>query len=251
MRSRDPTTRSGPSHSLEERQEQVQQRVELYYRQKGLGRNDLLTNPEVLFQHLALEESVVRALHEASGLDRETAQVLDVGCGGGGSLLRFLELGFPPENLFGLDIDGDRIVEARHKLPQLTFLHDDATAMPFEVGRFDLVLESTMFAIIPDQDVIRSIAAEMLRVTRPGGYLLLIDWRYAKRGHRPLDNRRIVELFRVGSVTDVVCRHRGPLVPPIGRAVSRYVPSAYFFLQALLPPLVGLHSTLLSKRPER
>ena len=57
-----------------------------YYLKKGKDRNDLLTNPEVLFQHLAFEDSVISALRRATNLSRETSnsKILDVGCGGGG-----------------------------------------------------------------------------------------------------------------------------------------------------------------------
>ena len=65
------------------RQEKTNQWYENYYEKKGANRNDLRTNPEVLFQTLALEASVVRALAVLDG-DPKRARVLDVGCGTGG-----------------------------------------------------------------------------------------------------------------------------------------------------------------------
>lgn len=55
-----------------------------YYKRQGSDRNDLLTNPEVLFQSLAFDVANTRAL-SSLGLDRATAKVLDVGFGGGAS----------------------------------------------------------------------------------------------------------------------------------------------------------------------
>jgi 2-polyprenyl-3-methyl-5-hydroxy-6-metoxy-1,4-benzoquinol methylase len=55
-----------------------------YYQKKGQRRNDLLSNPEVLFQYLAIESAVISTLRKATGLDREVSKILDVGCGGGG-----------------------------------------------------------------------------------------------------------------------------------------------------------------------
>ena len=56
-----------------------------YYQKKGQRRNDLLSNPEVLFQYLAIESAVISTLRKATGLDREVSKILDVGCGGGGA----------------------------------------------------------------------------------------------------------------------------------------------------------------------
>src|SRR2546425_13370927 len=97
-----------------------------YYSKKGKHRNDLLTNPEVLFQYLAFEESVISALRRATNLSRETSRILDVGCGGARSLARFLEFGFRPANLYGIDVLEDRIAEGRKRYSNINFICDDA-----------------------------------------------------------------------------------------------------------------------------
>jgi 2-polyprenyl-3-methyl-5-hydroxy-6-metoxy-1,4-benzoquinol methylase len=53
-----------------------------YYEKKGVDRNDLLRNPEVLFQVLAFDASVISALRSIH-LDRPSVRILDVGCEGG------------------------------------------------------------------------------------------------------------------------------------------------------------------------
>ena len=53
-----------------------------YYATKGAERNSLLHNPEVLFQSLAQEAAIVRAV-QSIGPNPEAARVLDVGCGEG------------------------------------------------------------------------------------------------------------------------------------------------------------------------
>ena len=222
-----------------------------YYRRKGVDRNDLLTNPETLFQYLAFEASVLSALRRTRGLVRRSSKILDVGCGSGGSLVRFMQLGFSPENLHGIDILEDRVHEARRTYPNVEFVCEDAAAMPYESGIFDLTMESTMFVQITDRVLAERIAGEMLRVTKAGGYLLLIDWRYGKPGNRDyaaLSRKRIKHLFSVGRLADVVCQEQGALVPPVGRAASKYFPAAYFPLRSILPFLVGSRATLLAKR---
>jgi len=235
----------------EELSQQTQDWYKDYYQKKGQDRNDLLTNPEVLFQHLAFECAIISALRDAKNLNRNLSRILDVGCGGGGSLTRFTQLGFSPDNIYGIDIIKERISEAKIKYPNFNFVCDDAASMPYETNMFDLVMESTMFVQLTDEELSQKISQEMLRVTRPDGYILLMDWRYGKPGNKnylAVSNKRITKLFSVGSLSDVVCQQSGALVPPIGRAVSKYLPSAYFLLRAIFPILVGAKATLLKKR---
>ena len=220
-----------------------------YYETKGADRNSLLHNPEVLFQDLAQGAALVRALQSIHPVE-ETACVLDVGCGGGATLLTFLRLGFAADNLFGIDFQEERIVEASEKCHGIHFMHGDATNLEFANETFDLVHEATMFIHSVDEELSQRIAAEMLRVTKPGGHILLCDWRYAKPGsaaHRAVTAKRIAALFAVGQRTSRCQVLAGPLLPPIGRFLSRRLPAAYFLVSALLPFLAGQVTTVLRK----
>jgi ubiquinone/menaquinone biosynthesis C-methylase UbiE len=220
-----------------------------YYAAKGKERNSLLHNPEVLYQSLAQEIALVRAMQSMRPKE-ETATVLDVGCGSGGALLTFLRLGFAPENLYGIDFQDERIAVARKKCPSIHFEHGDATKMEFASESFDLVHEATMFIHSVDDELSRKIAMEMVRVTKPGGHILLCDWRYAKPGsaaHRAVTQKRIARLFHVGERTSRCGVFAGPLLPPIGRFLSKRWPSAYFLVSGLIPFLVGQMTTVLRK----
>lgn len=220
-----------------------------YYQEHGEDRNDVLGNPEVAFQLFAFERANIRALQRIR-IDRKSARVLDVGCGTGSSLVNLLRLGFPQQLMSGVDISEERIAEARAVLPLADFRCESADAMSFEAGAFDLVTESTMFVLMPDDDIARRIAREMIRVTKPGGHIMLIDWRYSKPGsdvYKAVTPARIASLFDVGGATTVVARERGALIPPVGRRLSRYLPSMYFVVQGLFPPLVGQVTTVLRK----
>jgi ubiquinone/menaquinone biosynthesis C-methylase UbiE len=220
-----------------------------YYQEKGKDRNDLLNNSEVLFQHLAFEDSVISALRKAA-LDKERAKILDVGCGGGGSLTRFMQLGFVPSNLYGIDIINTRIEDGKTMYPNFNLICDNATSMPYESNYFDLTFESTMFVQITDEQMSQNISNEMLRVTQKGGYILLIDWRYSKPGNRDylgLSTKRIQKLFSVNSSSEIICQKRGALVPPVGRTISKHFPPIYFLLRSVFPFLAGQTATLLQK----
>jgi len=220
-----------------------------YYAAKGAERNSLLHNPEVLFQNLAQEAALVRAL-QAIRPNPEAARVLDVGCGDGTRLVGFLRLGFAPDNLYGIDFQEERIARAKEKCASIHFAHGDATRLEYASETFELVHEATMLIHSVDEELSRKIAGEMMRVTKPGGHVLLCDWRYSKPGsnaHKAVTQKRIGELFQVGSQTSRCGIFAGPLVPPVGRFFSRRLPSAYFLVRGLFPFLVGQMTTVLRK----
>lgn len=220
-----------------------------YYADKGVDRNSLLRNPQVLFQTLAKDASFYSALRMIDP-DPSTCRILDVGCGSGASLVNFLRIGFPPANLFGIDFQEDRIQEGKANLTGINFCHGDATRMEFPDGAFDIVMESAMFIHSVDDDLSRKIAGEMLRVTRPGGHILLSDWRYAKPGsnaYRALTQKRIAGLFDVGKKTVRRGVFSGELLPPVGRFLSAHLPSAYFAVRTVMPFLVGQKATVLRR----
>ena len=224
-----------------------------YYREygarKGVNRNSLLQNPEVLFQILAQEAAMVRALRSIH-LDSRSARVLDVGCGEGDSLLLLLRLGFPPANLSGVDLLEDRIHKAKASNSLITFECADATRLQFPDDSFDLVTETMMFLQLTDDATAKRIASEMIRVTKPGGTLLVSDWRYSKPGShefKGVSRKRLGNLYDVGRRTEVRAAFRGSLVPPLGRFLSKNFPAAYFMIHALLPWSAGHMVTTLRK----
>ncbi|HEY8164947.1 MAG TPA: class I SAM-dependent methyltransferase [Gemmatimonadaceae bacterium] len=220
-----------------------------YYEKHGRDRNDFLRNPEVTFQIFAIDRANIRALRRLD-LNPATAKVLDVGCGNGTSLFQFLRLGFRPENMSGVDTSEERIAAAKIELPSADFRCESAEAMSYESGIFDLVFESTLFMMLTSDGVASRVAKEMIRVTRPGGYVMLADWRYAEprsKTHKAVSPKRIRALFDVGSATNVVARERGALIPPLGRFLSHRAPALYFVMQTVFPPAVGQVTTVLRK----
>lgn len=219
-----------------------------YYEKKGVDRNDLLRDSSVLMQSLAADMALLRALRRIA-FERKSAAVLDVGGGSGGSLLSFLQIGMASAQLSAIDILPERIEEGRHRLPGVRFELMDATSMSFADSSFSLVCSSTMFLQLVDDDLAARIAAEMVRVTRPGGYVLVRDWTWSKPGetsYRGVDRRRLRRLFPQANLK-LVGIERGSLLPPIGRFLSRWSPGLYFAVHGLLPFLVALKVYILRK----
>jgi SAM-dependent methyltransferase len=101
------------------------------------------------------------------------ADYLEVGCGAG-AVTRFAaaDLGL---NAVGIDIDPDQVERARTAgagVPNLEFREADATRLPFEDARFDVVLS---FMATHHIRGVQSALAEVARVLRPGGYFVYAD----------------------------------------------------------------------------
>ncbi|GAB3225230.1 hypothetical protein GCM10027447_14450 [Glycomyces halotolerans] len=104
------------------------------------------------------------------------ASVLDVGTGPG---VLLAELGRirPDLALTGADISADMIDAAKRNLGEQAALHTaDVESLPFGDDTFDLVVSSLSSHHWDDP---AAGAAEIARVTRPGGTMLVYDFRWA------------------------------------------------------------------------
>ena len=150
-----------------------------------------------------------RELVRRSGA-RPGDRVLDVGCGTGylaGIAARAVA---PGGSVLGVDASESMVEYARGAVgtPSCRFEVGTAQALPAEDAAFDVVLSSLMLHHVPDADQPAALR-EMRRVLRPGGRLLLADFRPptsramrrlvgALTGPRMLDapDRRLVGLVR-------------------------------------------------------
>ena len=100
-------------------------------------------------------------------------QVLDVGCGTG-ALLHAVKHQHSGITLAGVDPVPGMLDVARGRLPEDVELREAwAERLPFEDGRFDAIVSCNMFHYIREP---RAALAEMHRVLRPGGRLMITDW---------------------------------------------------------------------------
>jgi ubiquinone/menaquinone biosynthesis C-methylase UbiE len=121
-----------------------------------------------------LEWALLESLSDA-GVDPLGTSVLEVGCGGGYFLSRFLDYGAAQAT--GIDLMEHRVAAARERDPRLALVAGDASRLPWEDGSFDLVTQFTCLSSVLDADLRHAIAAEMWRVLRPGGAIVSYDMR--------------------------------------------------------------------------
>jgi ubiquinone/menaquinone biosynthesis C-methylase UbiE len=103
---------------------------------------------------------------------RGDERVLDSGTGTGALAFALAPL---VREVVGVDLVPELLALARERAPQfpnVSFLEGDATSLPLESGSFDVAacLRTLHHVVRPELAV-----AELVRVTRPGGWVLVID----------------------------------------------------------------------------
>ena len=102
------------------------------------------------------------------------ARLLDVGCGAGQIAIPAARAGV---HVTGIDLATNLIEQARVRAAaagaEVQFDEGDAEALPYADASFDVVVSliGAMFAPRPER-----VAAELLRVCRPGGRIVMANW---------------------------------------------------------------------------
>jgi len=177
------------------------------------------------------------ALYAAVAAPGELAgkQVLEVGCGRGGGAAYVFER-FRPSSMTGVDLARTAIERCRRRYgrPGLTFQTGDAQSLPFADQSFDAVINVESSHCYPDMD---AFLGEVRRVLRPGGKLLLADFRPTAAGdgahdgkddvaalHRQLEGAGL-KVLEQEDITPAVLRALALATPAVRMRVQRRVPA--------------------------
>jgi ubiquinone/menaquinone biosynthesis C-methylase UbiE len=98
--------------------------------------------------------------------------VLDVGCGTGALARRLVSAGY---EVTGVDPSEGMLEVMRERSPGIQAVQASGTELPFDSDHFDLVLSVATFHHIAEPDAVRATLAEMTRVSKPSGRIVVWD----------------------------------------------------------------------------
>ncbi len=159
-------------------------RVTAEYQRRGAskvagGRYSLFDEAALLHAQ-SLERGLLTLLKRFDFTQLADKKILDVGCGSGSHLRRFLEYGAQPANLAGIDLLESRIERASALNPAIDWRVGSAHQLPYPDASFDLVTSFVVFSSVLSATMRRMIANEMWRVRKPGGLIVCYDFVYSK-----------------------------------------------------------------------
>lgn len=156
----------GPVSKLDARATLAKRRADVAAMFDGVAsRYDLMNGLMTGGQHLYWRREAVRAVDPRPGM-----RILDLAAGTGWSTRPLADAGaqvVPADLSFGM------ISEGKQHSPGLPFVQADALALPFADGVFDAVTISYGIRNVEDTS---GALAELRRVTRPGGVLVVLEF---------------------------------------------------------------------------
>lgn len=195
----------------------------------AIAQRYVLSRPDERYILHRREIEVLRLLRRHGVADLTRPRILDLGGGRGHRLADWVRWGAGPDNLSGIDIMEAFAREAAKTVPGACIAVASGDQMPFAPAYFDIVVQSMVFSSVLDPLSREQMAAEMLRVAKPGGLILWYDFRIGNPRNpdlRPVRRNEIARLFP-GCAVDL---RSMTLVPPFARALGR---SAFWFGPAL------------------
>lgn len=139
----------------------------------GPGRYDFLLWLLTLGRETAFREKLLGFAALKPG-----ESVLDIGCGTGTLAIAAKRQVGPEGEVFGVDPSPEMLARAAKKARKLgveaSFREGFAQSLPFSEAQFDVVLSTLMVHHLPKSSR-REVAAEVRRVLKPGGRVLVVD----------------------------------------------------------------------------
>lgn len=179
-------------------------------------------SPGHLFIMQEREQRLLTLLRRHGFALLDTYKILEIGCGTGYWLREFIKWGARPENITGVDLLSERVIEAKKLCPEAVQVHcGSAAELAFPKETFDLVLQSTVFTSVLDASMKQQMASEILRVVKSNGLILWYDyhvnnpWNADVRG---VKRQEISQLFP-GCFIKL---QRITLAPPLVRLLAPY-----------------------------
>jgi SAM-dependent methyltransferase len=235
-------------HSLNSNSEAARIRREYERREQSIPADFYaLDKPANRFAHSRLAARIQALFEERRFTPLAGRRIADIGCGAGAWLSAFAAWGTRPHDLFGIDLSERRVAAARRRLPHSQIVQGDASTLPWPDASFDVACQFTAFSSVLDLAMKQAMAAEMLRVLRPGGAVLWYDLRVNNPRNpavRAIPLEELATLFP-GCAMEA---ERQTLAPPLARGIVPRSEAVAAFLERI--PALRSHNLVWIGKPE-
>lgn len=200
------------------------ERIKKAYEKRKIEQKDKVYsyfNKGSLFIIHQREKALLYILNKFNYSDLTNKKILDVGCGTGGTLRRFIDYGAKPENLYGIDLLEDRIEVAKQLNPKINFICGDSSNLQYPDDYFDIVMQFTVFTSIYDVELKKKIASEMLRVLKVDGIIVWYDFHIDNPKNPDVKRVKKNEIHSLFPNCEIFLK-RITLAPPIARKIAPF-----------------------------
>lgn len=207
---------------------------ENYQKREKMGSTSLysMLNPACFMTVQEKERLFVKWMKWASIANPQNMSLLEIGCGTGTNILEFIRLGFDPDKMVANELLEARIERAKKTLPSgVKIVPGDAMAINEPVA-FDIVMQSTVFSSILDDEFQEQLAKKMWSWVKVGGGVLWYDFIYNNPRNKDVAGvpiSRVKFLFPEGKIK----YWRVTLAPPLARFVTKLHPLFYSLFNTL------------------
>lgn len=192
------------------------------------------------------ERFLTSLLRKAGWENLEELHAFEAGCSTGYNLRQLVQWGARPEHVAGMDLNPDAVNYCISRSKDIRVHLGSADAVPEPDGAFDLSIAFTLFSSVPDDTIAAGIARELMRVTRPGGLILVYDMRRKNPRNPNVHPIRRDDLHRWFPGCKMRARHI-TLAPPVARRLGGIGSWLYGPLAAL--PFLRTHTMTVIRRP--
>lgn len=144
-------------------------------------------------------------LRQVAELVPPTAEVLDIGIGTGNLSQLLIAKG---ARVVGVDQSREMLLRARQKLPGTQLLEGNFLALPVPDRSVDAVVTTYALHHLPEPDK-RLAIAEMVRVLRPGGRIIIGDNMFLDQAAREAEHQRVLAAGQTDVWADIEDEYLG------------------------------------------
>ncbi|CAG8510397.1 646_t:CDS:2 [Ambispora leptoticha] len=151
---------------------------------------------------LEVQHYLMRYLYQGNfssprgALNAEGSRILDLGCGAGTWAIEVAKE-FPNCEVTGVDISA--YFPINHDTPNVKFLEhnfQECNRLPFDDNTFDLVHMRFLLADVKERDIENALIPELVRVTKPNGWIELLEFDIQHFSDGPTTRRLTNALMR-------------------------------------------------------